>query len=490
MRNETLSHLQRYLNLGLTPIPLKPHSKKPLVKWRNGWNPTLEDLKVWASQSGINWGLRCGENLAVLDFDSEYAYHSFIKQHFLPIDCPVVKTQRGYHIWLRPKKVIPSRKLTQQGCELLCLGKQVVAPPSMHPNGRPYTFQVAPDSALPEVDLEDLLGLGRVDLLPCATTYESIRQAAPSEFALRYGKSPWPRSMCGKATKVLTRSDGKVKHLLSLRDWKWDCHKCAPLLRRYWLEKLEGFPFRFILRLPSVAKPTTFLRRVGRPPYVHILTNGESWLFLLNGDAELVWDEARRAGYELMAGDIAGDPTPEEIRECLEEALCPEEEPLNSKRKVTHSRGLFKRASHRDEGNEFKQQGGCNAGEDDMEVAFGEEPLTWESKVVMKPIEQVASELKGQGWRIIWQSEVEALAIKGECSEAQDMDIVELLDMLGVKLKKVGKEYMGLCPFHDDHKPSLSVSKEKGLWHCFGCGKGGNVHQLMADWQALKVRGS
>jgi len=64
------NHLLSYVGLNLTPIPLKPRSKKPLVKWGKEWNPTLEELEVWASRPNINWGVRCGAGLAVLDFDS------------------------------------------------------------------------------------------------------------------------------------------------------------------------------------------------------------------------------------------------------------------------------------------------------------------------------------------------------------------------------------------------------------------------------------
>lgn len=470
--------LQLYLRLGLMPIPLKPGSKEPLVKWRNGWNPTPAELQHW-QREGCNWAVRCGCELAVLDFDSADLFHSFLKAHPGAASWPRVRTGRGFHLWLRPKRPVSTQR--HDGLEVKSLGSYVVAPPSIHPNGTTYVFEVAPDGVLPEVDLEELLGLGQIDLHA-----KPIGRAAPSDFALRYGKSPWPQSMCGKATKVLTRSDGKVKHLLSLRCWKWDCPKCAPLLKRYWLEKLSGFSFRFILQLPNEAKPTTFLRRVGKPPYVHILANGESWLFLIDGEAELIWAEARRAGYELVAGDIAGDPTPEEISGCLDKALCREEEPLNSRRKVTHSRGIVKRASQKEDNNESKQQGDCNEGEDDTKTAYGNEPLTWESEVVMKPIEQVASELEDQGWRMLWQSEVEAIAIRNEAPEVQDIDLVELLGILGVKLRKVGKEYMGLCPFHDDHKPSLSVNQDKGLWHCFGCGRGGDARRLVEEWQALR----
>ena len=48
------------------------------------------------------------------------------------------------------------------------------------------------------------------------------------------------------------------------------------------------------------------------------------------------------------------------------------------------------------------------------------------------------------------------------------MDIVELLESLGVKLKKTGNEYVGSCLFHEDHNPSLTVNREKGLWCCLG----------------------
>ena len=53
-------------------------------------------------------------------------------------------------------------------------------------------------------------------------------------------------------------------------------------------------------------KPTTLLRHLDKPKYVHIVANGESWLFLASGDATRVWAETRLAGYDLVAGDIAG----------------------------------------------------------------------------------------------------------------------------------------------------------------------------------------
>jgi DNA primase len=59
------------------------------------------------------------------------------------------------------------------------------------------------------------------------------------------------------------------------------------------------------------------------------------------------------------------------------------------------------------------------------------------------------------------------------------IDIVEYLVSLGVELKPVGSggEYRGLCPLpsHEEAAPSFQVNRRKGLWHCFGCGAGGDV---------------
>ena len=55
----------------------------------------------------------------------------------------------------------------------------------------------------------------------------------------------------------------------------------------------------------------------------------------------------------------------------------------------------------------------------------------------------------------------------------RDIDLVALIRASGVDLKRRGKGYMGLCPFHNDTNPSLSVDPVKNLWHCFGCGAGG-----------------
>ena len=57
----------------------------------------------------------------------------------------------------------------------------------------------------------------------------------------------------------------------------------------------------------------------------------------------------------------------------------------------------------------------------------------------------------------------------------KNIDIVALIESRGITLKKNGKSYKGLCPFHDDTNPSLSVNPSTNLWQCFGCNAGGDV---------------
>jgi DNA primase len=48
-----------------------------------------------------------------------------------------------------------------------------------------------------------------------------------------------------------------------------------------------------------------------------------------------------------------------------------------------------------------------------------------------------------------------------------------------VSLKKVGATYKGLCPFHGEKTPSFHVNRDKGFFHCFGCGAGGDVFKFL-----------
>ncbi|MEK5441801.1 DNA primase [Fredinandcohnia sp. FSL W7-1320] len=60
------------------------------------------------------------------------------------------------------------------------------------------------------------------------------------------------------------------------------------------------------------------------------------------------------------------------------------------------------------------------------------------------------------------------------------VDIVDVVSEY-VQLKKQGRNYFGLCPFHGENTPSFSVSPDKQIFHCFGCGAGGNVFSFLMD---------
>ena len=70
-------------------------------------------------------------------------------------------------------------------------------------------------------------------------------------------------------------------------------------------------------------------------------------------------------------------------------------------------------------------------------------------------------------------------------------DIIELASQY-TNLKQRGKRWFGLCPFHSEKTPSFTVDPEKKLYHCFGCGAGGDIFTLIMEkeklsfWEAIK----
>ncbi|QQZ10835.1 DNA primase [Heyndrickxia vini] len=69
----------------------------------------------------------------------------------------------------------------------------------------------------------------------------------------------------------------------------------------------------------------------------------------------------------------------------------------------------------------------------------------------------------------------------------QSIDIVDIIGEY-VHLKKQGRNYFGLCPFHGENTPSFSVSTDKQIYHCFGCGAGGNVISFLMDIDGLNFQ--
>lgn len=63
----------------------------------------------------------------------------------------------------------------------------------------------------------------------------------------------------------------------------------------------------------------------------------------------------------------------------------------------------------------------------------------------------------------------------------------DIVDVVGkyVNLKKKGANYFGLCPFHGEKTPSFSVNPRMQIFHCFGCGKGGDVIRFTMEYENL-----
>ena len=67
---------------------------------------------------------------------------------------------------------------------------------------------------------------------------------------------------------------------------------------------------------------------------------------------------------------------------------------------------------------------------------------------------------------------------------------IDIVDLIGgyVNLKRAGKNFLGLCPFHSEKTPSFSVSPDKQTYYCFGCGKGGDIFSFVMETEGLGFR--
>ena len=67
----------------------------------------------------------------------------------------------------------------------------------------------------------------------------------------------------------------------------------------------------------------------------------------------------------------------------------------------------------------------------------------------------------------------------------EKIDIVSLISEY-LPLKKAGRNFKAVCPFHNEKTPSFVVSPERQIWHCFGCSKGGDVYTFLMDYENLE----
>jgi len=150
--NETLDYASFYVSYRLSVIPLRPREKVPLVRWEQYQKepPTLEEVQRWFKGTNNNIAIVCGKvsgNLVVIDFDDAGVYEKFVKEVEGNAELKdiidstwLIKTGKGFHIylWVDTNKPVKTGKL--QKIDIKGEGGYVVAPPSLHPNGKRYEF--------------------------------------------------------------------------------------------------------------------------------------------------------------------------------------------------------------------------------------------------------------------------------------------------------------------------------------------------------------
>ncbi len=67
-------------------------------------------------------------------------------------------------------------------------------------------------------------------------------------------------------------------------------------------------------------------------------------------------------------------------------------------------------------------------------------------------------------------------------------DLKAVIESYGVKLRKKGANYVGLCPFHEEKTPSFTVNPKTNLYHCFGCNAGGDVCGFITKQEGIGFR--
>ncbi len=67
-----------------------------------------------------------------------------------------------------------------------------------------------------------------------------------------------------------------------------------------------------------------------------------------------------------------------------------------------------------------------------------------------------------------------------------------IVDVIGevVSLNRAGRNYLGLCPFHKEKTPSFNVIEDRQFYHCFGCGKSGDVFKFLEEYRQISFQES
>jgi len=88
---------------------------------------------------------------------------------------------------------------------------------------------------------------------------------------------------------------------------------------------------------------------------------------------------------------------------------------------------------------------------------------------------------------MIFYGKMEALFMVDKQLISEIKNSVNIVDVIGevVQLTKAGRNFLGLCPFHGEKTPSFNVVEDKQFYHCFGCGKSGDVFKFIEDYRGI-----
>jgi hypothetical protein len=255
-----MSYINFYQQLGLTPIPLQARSKKAAVPWESFQTqpPSIDVIRQWfngKTTEDVNVGIVCGTvsgNLIVFDIDSE----AVLNQIFTPEELSklaketlVCKTARGVHIYFLTDRTCPSIKLPEFSIDVKSHGGYVVAPPSIHPSGTPYTFlsdETCTIKRLPDFERWFWQFLeSKLNWKPPSKLEDYSQSVRTDEFPPYRGKHP----SC--IAKIISQGvDTGSRHILSLA---LSCY--FKNIRRYAKKRTLGIMLEWWKKLPE---PETF----------------------------------------------------------------------------------------------------------------------------------------------------------------------------------------------------------------------------------------
>jgi hypothetical protein len=139
-----------YHDQGWCVIPIKYRSKEAEIKWQQYQHerPIRQQIKAWFSDGrNHNIGILTGQvsgGLVVLVFNKEGDFKKFFEGDNIVEKTPVIKTSRGYHVYLTASERVQSHIYGGGRFEIKGEGTYVVAPPSLHPKEVHY-YEVNPD---------------------------------------------------------------------------------------------------------------------------------------------------------------------------------------------------------------------------------------------------------------------------------------------------------------------------------------------------------